>query len=132
MRPLTRVQNLGPDALWVDRGVRERRRKGLSYFVKQNSKDPSNTKIEPTDSSPEFDPYNIPFRGITMDPYLVLELFQVTDPAIQQAIKKLLRCGRKHKDADADCEEAITSLVRRREVKRILRENADTPQGIPS
>jgi len=36
MRPLTRVQNLGPDALWVDRGVRERRRKGLSYFVKQN------------------------------------------------------------------------------------------------
>lgn len=69
----------------------------------------------------EFDPYNIPFRGITMDPYLVLELFQITDPAIQQAIKKLLRCGRKHKDADQDCEETITSLVRRREVKRILR-----------
>lgn len=65
-----------------------------------------------------FDPYNVPFEGNKLDPYRVCELFQISSPAIQQAVKKLLRCGHKHKDADKDVEQAITSLERYQEMRR--------------
>lgn len=48
-----------------------------------------------------------------VDVYRVLELFEVTNPAIQHAIKKLLVAGnRGHKDIEKDVREAIVSLTR--------------------
>ena len=48
-----------------------------------------------------------------VDVYRVLELFNVTDPCIQHAVKKLLCAGnRGAKDKERDVEEAIDTLVR--------------------
>jgi hypothetical protein len=50
---------------------------------------------------------------ISVDVYDVLRAFNVTDPAIQHAIKKLLCTGiRGHKDSSQDLEEAIQSIER--------------------
>lgn len=49
----------------------------------------------------------------SVDVYRVLELFDVTDPAIQHAVKKLLCAGgRGAKDKAKDVQEAIDSLNR--------------------
>lgn len=48
-----------------------------------------------------------------MDVYRVLQLFEVTDPALQHAIKKLLVPGsRGAKDRRKDLEEAVASIER--------------------
>ena len=48
-----------------------------------------------------------------IDVYRLLEMFQVNDPAIQHAVKKLLVAGnRGHKDLEKDVKEAIVSLNR--------------------
>jgi hypothetical protein len=48
-----------------------------------------------------------------VDVYRVLELFEVTDPCIQHAVKKLLCAGnRGAKDKEQDVEEAIDTLGR--------------------
>nr|QMP83374.1 MAG: hypothetical protein [Caudoviricetes sp.] len=57
----------------------------------------------------------VPYEYI--DVYRVLELFEVVDPAIQHAVKKLLVAGnRGHKDLQKDVKEAIVSLNRRIEM----------------
>ena len=49
----------------------------------------------------------------TIDVYRVLDLFNVTNPCIQHAVKKLLCSGQRGvKDTRQDVQEAITSLVR--------------------
>ena len=49
----------------------------------------------------------------SIDVYRVLQLFGVTDPCLQHAIKKLLVAGgRGHKDIDSDVSEAIDTLER--------------------
>jgi hypothetical protein len=51
--------------------------------------------------------------SISVDVYDVLRAFNVTDPAIQHAVKKLLCTGiRGHKDSSQDLEEAIQSIER--------------------
>lgn len=52
--------------------------------------------------------------GVTsIDVYRVLQLFDVTDPCLRHALKKLLVAGgRGHKDAAKDVQEAIDSLER--------------------
>lgn len=48
-----------------------------------------------------------------IDVYRVLELFGVTDPCVQHAVKKLLVAGgRGNKDMEKDIKEAIVSLQR--------------------
>jgi len=48
-----------------------------------------------------------------IDIYRVLMLFEVTDPCLQHAIKKLLVSGKRgHKDQYKDIQEAIDSLNR--------------------
>lgn len=55
----------------------------------------------------------------SIDVYRVLELFSVTNPAIQHAVKKLLVAGgRGVKDQAKDVEEAIKSLQRWQEMRR--------------
>lgn len=52
-------------------------------------------------------------RYQAIDVYRVLELFEVIDPAIQHAVKKLLVSGgRGHKSMATDVQEAIDSLTR--------------------
>jgi hypothetical protein len=58
------------------------------------------------------DPYQVQIGGVKADPYRIARAYEITDPVIFQALKKLLRCGRKHKDSATDVREAITSLER--------------------
>jgi hypothetical protein len=52
-----------------------------------------------------------------IDVYRVLELFEVTDPAIQHAVKKLLCAGKRGaKDGMKDMQEAIASINRKLEM----------------
>lgn len=54
-----------------------------------------------------------------IDVYRTLKLFNVTDPAIAHAVKKLLCAGgRGVKDIQRDVQEAIDTLVRYREMCR--------------
>ncbi len=69
--------------------------------------------------------YNHYFKNVTcfnyIDVYRVLELFEVTHPAIQHAIKKLLVPGnRGSKSIDMDIAEAIVSLQRYQQMKKEL------------
>ncbi|AGH25148.1 hypothetical protein FDI67_gp06 [Escherichia phage phiKP26] len=55
----------------------------------------------------------------TIDVYRVLDAFQVTDPATQHAIKKMLCSGlRGHKDYLTDLDEAIESLNKAYELRK--------------
>ena len=55
----------------------------------------------------------------TIDVYRVLHLFNVTDPCIQHAVKKLLVAGGRGagKDMSKDIQEAIDSLQRFQEMR---------------
>lgn len=55
-----------------------------------------------------------------IDVYRVLSLFEVTDPCIQHAVKKLLVAGGRGagKDITRDIKEAVDSLVRWQEMRR--------------
>lgn len=67
--------------------------------------------------------YNYYFKNTlhldAVDVYRVLELFEVTDPCLQHAIKKLLCAGeRGAKDIEQDVQEAINSLERWKDMRR--------------
>lgn len=70
-------------------------------------------------------------EGLThIDVYRVLQLFNVTDPCIQHAIKKLLVAGGRGagKNIDKDIKEAIDSLARWQEMQTELRPDCTIPQ----
>ncbi len=55
----------------------------------------------------------------TIDVYRILLLFEVTDPALQHALKKVIAAGKRGaKDAAKDVREAIASLERWEEMRR--------------
>lgn len=56
----------------------------------------------------------------SIDVYRVLDLFKVTDPCVQHAVKKLLVMGGRGagKDADKDLQEAIDSLLRAQAMRK--------------
>lgn len=56
--------------------------------------------------------YKQTFKGIKLDPYRVLDVYGITHPAQQHAIKKLLRAGKSVKTQRQDVEEVILSLQR--------------------
>lgn len=54
-----------------------------------------------------------------LDVYRVLSLFEVTDPALQHAVKKLLCTGKRGaKDQETDLKEAIASVERALEMRK--------------
>ena len=63
-------------------------------------------------------------KGLTsLDVYDVLIMFEVHDPAVQHAIKKLLACGQRgHKNAFQDLREARESIDRALEIISTYRE----------
>lgn len=74
-------------------------------------------KMEILEAFSEVDPYEVRIGGVKADPYVILKAYEITHPAIQQAIKKLLRAGRKHKNPRQDVADAITSLKRWEEME---------------
>jgi predicted glycoside hydrolase/deacetylase ChbG (UPF0249 family) len=58
-------------------------------------------------------------RGLThIDVYRIIELFNVVDPCLQHALKKLLVAGgRGHKDIGRDVQDVIDSLTRWQEMR---------------
>lgn len=61
---------------------------------------------------------NIHGSTMTVDVYDVLRAFDIRDPALQHALKKLLCMGlRGHKDTGTDLAEAIESLEKLREYR---------------
>lgn len=66
----------------------------------------------------KFSHYFKPCPYTHVDVYRVLEIFSVTDPALQHAVKKLLVAGgRGAKDAGKDVQEAIDALERFKEMR---------------
>lgn len=75
----------------------------------------------------------------TIDVYRVLQLFGVTDPAIQHAVKKLLVAGGRGggKDITRDVQEAIDTLerfldMRREEAPIVVNVGMNSPMGVAS
>lgn len=62
------------------------------------------------------DCYNITYKNVKIDPYRILKEYDITHPAQAHAIKKLLRCGKSHKDLSTDIQECIDTLVRWRQM----------------
>ena len=56
--------------------------------------------------------YRYTYKGVKIDPYRILDVYQITHPAHQHAIKKLLRLGRSVKDTEQDLKEVIMTLER--------------------
>jgi uncharacterized protein YwgA len=73
------------------------------------------------------DPYAQTYRGIKLDPYRILEIYGITHPAQQHALKKLLRAGRSHKALHQDIDEVIDSLNR---WKEMVQEDLPTTEDI--
>lgn len=72
------------------------------------------------DNAPKTNKYLKSVRGITIDVYDVLKAFNVTNPATQHAIKKLLAAGnRGYKNTVQDLNEAIESILRAIELEEM-------------
>lgn len=72
--------------------------------------------IQRLDLDEDTDPYTVEWRGGLLDPYRIADLYGL-GPALAQALKKLLRMGRKHKSAKQDAEEVASTLARYAEMK---------------
>lgn len=70
----------------------------------------------------EYKHYKYDYKGIKLDPYRILTVYNVTCPAMQHAIKKLLRAGNSIKDLEQDIQEVIDTLKRKLEM---LKEDTD-------
>lgn len=55
---------------------------------------------------------------VKLDPYRVLDVYEITHPAQQHAITKLLRAGKSIKTVEQDINEAILALERWKEMNR--------------
>ena len=64
----------------------------------------------------EYKHYKYSYKGIKLDPYRILSVYGVTCPAMQHAIKKLLRAGNSVKDLEQDIQEVIDTLKRKLEM----------------
>lgn len=73
----------------------------------------ASSMIDPhKENNQDIDPYKVECRFNTLDPYVIDHLFGPFPAPVFQALKKLLRFGRKHKSQRRDVEEAISSLQR--------------------
>ena len=68
--------------------------------------------------------YNFEYKGVLIDPYRIMKQYQITHPAHQHALKKLLRAGRGHKELRQDITEVLDSLYRWLDM---MEEDMETP-----
>ena len=81
--------------------------------------------IEDQSKEPEeYEYYKYSYKGIKLDPYRILDIYKITCPAQQHAIKKLLRAGNSVKELKQDITEVIDTLKRKLEM---LEEDSDNP-----
>lgn len=74
-----------------------------------------------SDSAPvKRSPYHREILGVTVDVYRILHAFEVTDPCVQHAIKKLLCAGKRlgGKTLEQDIGEAIWTLTRWQQMRK--------------
>lgn len=77
--------------------------------------------------TPEY--YNKTYKGIKLDPYRIAEVYDITDHAIFQALKKLLAAGQRGgKDIRQDLTEARDAISRKLEM---IVEDAIPPDVAP-
>lgn len=60
----------------------------------------------------DYPQYTKTIKGIRIDPYRICKMYGITDPAVQHALKKLLRAGKDHLTFVEDITEARDSLNR--------------------
>lgn len=60
--------------------------------------------------------YKFSFKGVKLDPYRIFQVYQITHPAQQHGIKKLLRAGNSVKSLEQDIDEVIVTLQRWKEM----------------
>jgi hypothetical protein len=60
--------------------------------------------------------YRFSFGGVKLDPYRIMQVYGITNPAQQHALKKLLRAGNSVKPLIQDIDEVILSLNRWKEM----------------
>ena len=72
----------------------------------------------------DYEYYKYSYKGIKLDPYRILDIYKITCPAQQHAIKKLLRAGNSVKELKQDITEVIDTLKRKLEM---LEEDSDNP-----
>lgn len=77
----------------------------------RDSAPPTSSSSEP-DFAPRVNKYARVIKGVEIDFYDIARAFEITDPAIQHALKKLIRYGCGEKSLFKDVEEAIYSLER--------------------
>jgi len=73
----------------------------------------------------EYEHYKYSYKGIKLDPYRILDIYKITCPAQQHAIKKLLRAGNSVKELKQDITEVIDTLKRKLEM--LEEEDSDNP-----
>lgn len=56
--------------------------------------------------------YSFEYKGIKLDPYRIFTVYNITNPAQQHALKKLLRAGTSVKSLERDIDEVIVTLNR--------------------
>lgn len=61
--------------------------------------------------------YTQTIGGQKADVYRICQVYNITNPCIQHALKKLLRCGRSHKSEEQDIQDAIDTLLRWQEMQ---------------
>lgn len=60
--------------------------------------------------------YKFFFNRVKLDPYRIMQVYGITHPAQQHAVKKLLRAGRSIKSLSQDIDEVILTLTRWKEM----------------
>ena len=81
--------------------------------------------IEDQRKEPEdYSYYKYSYKGIKLDPYRILDIYKITCPAQQHAIKKLLRACNSVKELKQDITEVIDTLKRKLEMSE---EDSDNP-----
>lgn len=73
---------------------------------------------DPKPYNPEGTHYKFSYKGIKLDPYRIMQVYNITNPAQQHAIKKLLRAGQSVKSLSQDIDEVIVTLNRWKEMLR--------------
>lgn len=68
--------------------------------------------------------YTVNIKGTNLDVYDIIAAYKITNPAIQHAVKKLLKPGtRGHKDLKTDLNDVIQSVERAKELEGLEKPN---------
>lgn len=68
--------------------------------------------LSPSEDADSGQHYRYSYRGIKLDPYRIIDVYGITNPGHQHALKKLLRTGRSIKSLRQDIKEVQDALTR--------------------